>query len=563
MKGMGKFMPADIQELNDKTLATLPPDGLAGQLMRLPAKKRLELILDRPDSEAVVAAMDVNDFFFTVQEIGGDDSLPLLAMGRPDQLNHLFDIEWWRKDTMEPARALAWIDRLARAGARKLLEWLHQADFELLVSLFSHWINVSTAPEDVDLVEARETLPPHTLDDVYFWESKYPQFEDLIGQLLTLLFEVNYGFFRELMNHVLYAPGPDFEEQAYRFHRARLEDNAVPAYYDALEIYRAVHPGKLRVKKYFGSEDSGHAAPSFALALVRDGDLLGRVLHRITDPQLVRTLQLELASLANKVVVADQLPTDSAHALRQAAGKALAYVNLGLEIRSGGGPAEAEAALKELFLEDVFRIAHAEVAGVAGGLCRMVKFGWLAACPGKVKCLDAPWFDAAEKLLESTPRLLRPKDYPGPSPIGGDFFRTPEDLARGARIVSVIEAAGELYRALGPGLWPEAQVRTVEDITVGVMVLTAAARMTAEGKFRCAPLPVRGWPEMFPLLDRSELGRVIGQWMEEAIPDPQKRRLAADYLEPVLADYEAEIRPFSETNPPEARLVRFFMFENR
>ncbi len=562
-------MPADILDFNDKTLAKLPPDRLAGELMRLPARRRLDLILDRTDSEAVVAALDANDFFFTVQEIGADDSLPLLALGRQDQLNHLFDIEWWRKDALEPARALTWLDRLARAGAHKLLEWLYQADFELLVTLFDHWITVAIAPDDVDMIEARESLPPSTVDDLYFWESKYPQFEDLVTQILTMLFEVNYSFFKELLNYVLYGPGPQLEEEAYRFHRARLEDNAVPAYYDALEIYRAIRPGEIRAKEYFGTGESGHCAPSFALALVPEGDLLGRVLQEIDDPELAQTLQVELASLSNKVVVADQLPADNARALRQAVGKALAYVNLGLEIRSGGSLDAARAAVRDLFLEDIFRLAQAEVAGVGGGLRRMVKFGWLAKCSGRIKCLDAKWFDAAEKLLEGTPKLLRPQAPPGFAP-DGDFFRTPQDLALGNHIVEVIEAAGELYGALGadpaalaPGLWPEAQVRTVEDITVGVMMFTAAARMLREGEWVCEPLPVRGWPELFPLLKHSEIRRVVAHWTETAVSDPEKRRLAVEYMEPIFVDYETEMRPFSGINPPEAQLVRFFMFADR
>ena len=158
-------MPADIVELRERRLGKLKPAQLARELMGLPAKKRLKLIVERPDAQSVVAALDVNDFFHTVQEIGADDSLSLLALASLEQMNHLFDIEWWRKDTVEPANALTWIERLRRAGGSKLLEWLSNADFELLVSLFKRWITVDIAPEDIDLVEAAEALPPRTLDD--------------------------------------------------------------------------------------------------------------------------------------------------------------------------------------------------------------------------------------------------------------------------------------------------------------------------------------------------------------------------------------------------------------
>ena len=111
-------MPADIVELRERRLGKLRPAQLAREVMNLPAKRRLRLIVERPDAQSVVAALDVNDFFHTVQEIGADDSLPLLALASFEQMNHLFDVEWWRKDTVEPAKALTWIERLRRAGGR-------------------------------------------------------------------------------------------------------------------------------------------------------------------------------------------------------------------------------------------------------------------------------------------------------------------------------------------------------------------------------------------------------------------------------------------------------------
>ena len=110
-------MPADIVELRERRLRNLKPAQLARELMRLPAKRRLELIVERPDAQSVVAALDANDFFHTVQEIGADDSLPLLALASFEQMNHLFDIEWWRKDTLEPAKALS-LDRAAPESRR-------------------------------------------------------------------------------------------------------------------------------------------------------------------------------------------------------------------------------------------------------------------------------------------------------------------------------------------------------------------------------------------------------------------------------------------------------------
>ncbi|MHC1727719.1 MAG: DUF6178 family protein [Syntrophobacteraceae bacterium] len=558
-------MPAEIVDLNERRRGK--PSRLARELMRLPARRRLEMIMERPDAESVVAALDANDFFHSVVEIGPDDSLPMLALASTEQINHLFDIEWWRKDDLQPSKALSWLDRLSRASDHKLLKWLYKVDYELLVSLFKQWITLDMAPEDIDMTEAREQLPSRTLDQLYFWDVKYPQYDDLINHLLTLIFETNYGYFKELLNSVVYLPALEAEEMAYHFHRARLADHAIPDFYEALEIYRAIAPNQFTVKELSGVKEED-ALPAFALALVPEGDLLGRVLQQIKDPEMVETLQLELASLSNKVVVADQLSPDTAEDLRLGVEKALAYVNLGLELRSGGVLENAAKIIEQTFLEHLFRLSQAEVAAIRGRLQPVTKSGWLGQCPSGIKCLDLEWFDAAEGILGKTPKLPRQTTGEGMSGERAelDFFRTPGDLARGNRIVDVIISAGSLYESLQTDplglerkLWPDGQVSDRGDITLGVMVLTAAAQFLAGGEWAAAPLLVKDWPHLFPLLRPPEMERAVMDWVHGIIPDPELGSFGA-YLSPILEDYNSEMRPFSNESPPDPQLVKFFMF---
>jgi len=266
-------MTENFLTIEIRDLAALTPRELSQYLMRLPAKERLAALLARTDAEAVVAALPVQDFFFFVKEIGPDDATPLLALGQTEQLIHLFDLEWFDKDYVHPAKALQWLERLASASEEKLLAWLYHADFELLVSLFKKWIMVALTPEDIDPLEAREQLPKHTLDDQYFWETRYLQFEDFIRRLLNLLFDVHPGFYRELLNHVIWASENEFEEDASRFRRARLEDQAIPDFYNAAEIYRALSPKQIGHGKGVAAPDPDTApTPSFALAMLPEDD---------------------------------------------------------------------------------------------------------------------------------------------------------------------------------------------------------------------------------------------------------------------------------------------------
>ncbi len=269
------------------------------------------------------------------------------------------------------------------------------------------------------------------------------------------------------------------------------------------------------------------------------------------------------------MVVADQLATDNAGALRSAVEKALAYINLGLELRSGGNIEKAEEIVRGNFLEHLFRFSQSRVAGIRARLQSLVNNGWLRQCPAGIKCLDGEWFYAAEELLAKTPRIgnSAPDEEASGETAVFDFFRTPRDLVRGNHVVDVITRAGDLYEALhadpkelGARLWAEGQVHVLEDITLGVMVLTAAANFLISGKWVVEPLSHASWPDVFPLLQPPEVERAVKGWVNSILPGPEEKALAEKYLVPVLREYHLDMQPFSAQSPPDAHLVKFFMF---
>jgi len=554
-------------EEGNKSLEIMPGQDLSRQLMSLPARERLNAILERVDAESVVQGFAVQDFYFSVQELGSEDALPLLALAGLEQINHLFDVEWWQKDSIVPSKAVESLDRLARASESRLLQWLHHADFELLVMLFKKWMSVHVAKEDEDALEVRDRLPLNTLDDTYYWEIHYPQYEDFVRNLLGMLFEVNQSFYRELMDHILYAVDVEVEEDAYRYHRGRLEDNAIPDFYDALEIYRPLTHLHTREKRgIHAGEGEDPQPPSFALALVPQGDFLGEALGRVKDSSLANGLQLELAALSNKVLVADQLPPENAESLRHAVGKAIATVNLGLELYSRGNHQEAAGGVKEIMLEDLFRVGHSQAVLLQRKLKELVEKGWISRWPSGLQCLDFPWREKAELLLGKTPRVPR-RQSPDGSILETDFLRTQKDVRRSLRLIKVLQALEPLqsdfhisWEELELILWPEGQIREVQDVTLGVLVLTAAAGFITRGTWAPFPLEVKAWEDIFPLLTGSRVKRAVKEWHRHLVPDPKDASRVEIYLKSLLDEYDREMEGFSEDNVPDPQFVKFFLF---
>lgn len=550
----------DVESYEDKS-------SLCRYLMKLPAKKRLDVLLDRPDAASLVAHLADQDFFFFVKELGADDALPLLAAARVEQLIHLFDLEWWDKDAIKPANALEWLEKLAAASEGKLVEWIYQVDIELLVALLKKCLDVAVIQDDVDLVEARDQMPPNTLDDQYFWESRYPQFEDFLKRLLSILFELHPGFYREVLNRIMLVPDSMMEEDAYRLSRGRLEDHAIPDFYDALQIYKAVVPGEvLPFRELPDTDIIQESAPVFALAMLPKKYFLSAALREIENLELLNTLQMELACLGNKVIVADRLPPDEAQSLRDAVDKVGAWVNVGLERLSGGDLQVARKILGETMLEYLFRVGHSLISDPQKRLVRIVKYGWLSRWPSGLNCLDECWKEAAEFLLKKTPMIVRREEEGSPRKEW-DLIRNRRDLWQAKQLVAVIEGVGDLVELmeiepveLSKKLWPQGQIRSIEDLCLGVITFTAAAQFLTTGRWAVELLEVSQWTNLWPKLTPQNLQKALRFWIGKNISDGRRRGLVKKYFVPLLGEYAEEMGEFPPNRPPDPKLVKFFAF---
>lgn len=560
-------MSENLIDLEAGRRQKMAPRELARNLINLPPKQRLQTILERQDAQQVVAAIPEQDFFFCVKEIGQTDALPLLAMANLDQLNHLFDLEWWRRDQVVAARALEWLTILAAASEQKVAEWLFHADFELLVTLCKKWLHVEILPEDADLVEVRERLPKSTLDEQYFWDARYPQFEDLIRSILMFLFETHQAFYRELMTQVVLALDSEMEETANRFHQGRQQDRAIPDFQDALAIYRPMDPERFphgKAKHVIGGTQAPGNTPCFAVAWIQDQDLLGRALQETRGAEIMDTLQLELAALANKTVVADQLPLDDPESLRLAVDKVGSVLNLGLDLMTGGDAGLAVTALQDLYLEHIFRFAHGRLSKIRKRALQLVQSGWISTWPYRAAVLEAPWQERLELMQEKTPRIKRGEK--------ADFIRTRTALHQVRKDLNTLIVLGRIFQAMRPEtlarkleqweLWKEAQVREPEHLSLGVMLLTAAARRLSGHDWQVLPLDVNSWADTFPALTPEAVTTRVREWVERWVTDPVRLATLDPYLRDLLTAYEEEITPFVGSEPPDPKLVPFFLFQS-
>ena len=141
-----------------------------------------------------------------------------------------------------------WLDIIARIGDNKILQFLQITDPELVVTALRPAITVHVKSSDVDLAEQRDTLPPFTLDDVFFLDFTDSRWEESVARIVEVLFNWKQEYYFELMEELARGVNLENEELALRWSRGRLSDHGIPDFDEAVEVYRFMGPAEITRK---------------------------------------------------------------------------------------------------------------------------------------------------------------------------------------------------------------------------------------------------------------------------------------------------------------------------
>ena len=74
---------------------------LRRELRAMPAKKRVDRLLERKDAMRVVRALPVHDLYATIRDVGVEDCLELLELVSARQVQSFLDLDGWRGDRID------------------------------------------------------------------------------------------------------------------------------------------------------------------------------------------------------------------------------------------------------------------------------------------------------------------------------------------------------------------------------------------------------------------------------------------------------------------------------
>ncbi|BDG08107.1 DUF6178 family protein [Anaeromyxobacter paludicola] len=508
--------------MSHKERKPIDPAALAtarAGLSQVTGKRRLDLILDAPDPQALVRALPADELYLTVRELGLGDAASLVQLASAEQFRTFLDLDAWKGGALVPGRALPWL-RAARAGsnqspqaARRWAAKLRLLDRELLHLVLRGALRVHDLEAEPDPVLTSSRFM-RTAEGKYVLEFLVEGTEYLAvrGIVDDLIADDPFTATR-LFSALAWDLPSELEETERRWRDGRLADLGYPSPEEALSWF-ARPP-----REPAAPAGSPARPPGFWLATFRRGALLDRAADRL-GPQARDAFEVELVAAANAVLVADAVDPGDPDAVRAAVEAARAKLELGLEALSGGDEARAAAVLEETPLKRVFQHGFLRTLELRWRAERLFQAGG-AGTPA-LPLLDAPLGEAMAALTRRRPAFFPGLDLPREE--WGDLaarafvprhFLSAEELARTAAALDLCEGLAAIARelALAP---PERSDR--EPPRLSALYLTALANERLGRAFAPTPLAAAELPRAAALLatvedprlaDRGEAGQLL------------------------------------------------------
>ena len=490
-----------IAAITETEFLALPVARRLEVLPYLQPTKRRNFILACEDARELVEAMQVQDLFLTVKEIGLDDAAGIVSLMNVEQFRSCLDFDVWTRDEVNDDGAWRWLTVLAEAGVEALIQKVSQLDFELDIALFAAHIRVFIAKEDFD---PDEGTPPGsvTADGVHYLVIEGDDdLRDLIRTTFIDLFHRDHDFYLRLLSAVRDGTSTQVTEEAFRWRTARLADLGFPDYVEALKVYARPEKRKDRPGPRAGVP-AGEVPPSFALLSHNGAPTVPLDLLVNLDSDGAAAVAAGAAHLVNWLTVADRIDPGETEQVRAVMEKARGYVSIGLS-EFGEDPAKV---LVSAPMIDIFRAGYAKALDLAERAKKIVAEHPLVAGDKKAMRLDETARETVAALLQQRPLL-----YLGalkPSATGTGPFSSPQEIAIVGGILDRIDASAEIFgsvlkifkRDLGSVDLKGCNVASRDDLTASRLFNTALAQKLLKGSFKLAPVPAAELKRLHDLL---------------------------------------------------------------
>jgi hypothetical protein len=432
------------------------------KIMELPPEKALDRILNDRQPAALVHSFLEQDFYLLVNEIGAEDSLPLLSLATNKQWEHIVDLETWQKDHIDINSVTRWMNLLMEADSQRFIHWILNDHLEFMEWYLFKNLEIRIREHDQDPAEFGDEF--FTLDDIYYLrfidipsESESEKLIDqqrrkFLTQIAQRLASSDHLIYQSVFLEAAHVIPAETEEDCYRWRNTRLAEKGFLPFDEAVGIYQLIKPGELegKRKKFIppaSRQVSTLPVPVSPLRELKQDNYFTRALQTIEAANIVQLLQTEFAHLCNQVVVADSRIIGERNTLQEVVKKTSDYISIGLEEilkDQKDDTANGAALIMQYMLQDIFRVGFGTALKLKWRAEKWLSKCWFAQADLRLTFWGEQWMGVVGGLL-----IKKPLYYDSyKSGILYRDFATVDDIRNSAAIFEQVVAVDSLLSVM-------------------------------------------------------------------------------------------------------------------
>jgi len=489
------------------------------RLQALPAKKRMEALLDAADARAAVQSTPVQLLYQTIAEVGLADATELVQLASPDQFRTLVDLGGWDRDHLNPLETLTWLRAARGDDPEAFFRKLRAVDLEVVELLLRSLTVIHDRDENPDADPQGVTV--ETPDEKYLIEMMVE------GAPMAALRTLINDFIAQdpfqasrLFEAVRWEVPSEMEETAFRFRSGRLQDLGFPPLDEAMALYAWVDPEPLAPPAAATPEGLVHSE-------VRP-DYVGACLRALPDDERA-VLEEELRLLINSALVADAADPGELEDLRRVGEQTRDYLSLGFEHLTGFDDSRAVEVVREHSLRRVFQVGFSLTLQLKRQADRLARDLFTINGEPPLLAFERRSFAALRRK-----RPMRALRVEGAEPVP---FRSRREMEESAQRLQRVQRQAEVFRALLGTDPAEAVARfgmPFHRLGADRLFGAALAHAVLDGAARVAPVPRARLAELggrlfegdaaAPALRGTAPERALAA-LQPAVPEPLREEL--------------------------------------
>lgn len=367
-----------LAERHRRRLAELAADKK--RILAMPPENALDAILEHPMNRALVHSMAEEDLFFLINDIGHYEAIDILSLASNRQWEYILDIEAWHRDRIQLDTVVYWLNLLHQADPNRFLNWTMEEKYDLLEYFLYRKADIHVREHDEDPGDIGDGF--FTCDDVFYVrfssdafsgiedEENQEEIESFVYTMMRRIADEDHMAYQLLLLRAASVMPGESEEEAFRLRNVRLAEKGFLPFDEAIGVYSPIKPGAIRKepRKAGGQKsemDFTVPVPVNHASLLGNDTLLGNALKRIDSEDVLNEIQVEFASLCNRIIAADQNPVREKEHLKTIVNKAAGFLEIGIHRLAGTAvPPDADTGAHIICnypMPDIFRTGYALV----------------------------------------------------------------------------------------------------------------------------------------------------------------------------------------------------------